>query len=247
VKPTAILGACCIAPILLWVHPAVAQRPASSVPSNPSAAARPASASSGNSTDLTHSGRAALDLYLDQTAERYLADRAERVGSLRTLAEAETYRENIRKRMFSLIGKLPERTPLKAKTLGETDAGDFRIRKVIFESQPNFPVTALLYVPASRAPGQKRPAILMTPGHAPAGKASDAGTAAIFARNGFVVLSYDPIGEGERLQYPDPARLGVTLAARPPGSTPKPVYSPCSSATPWLATWSGMRCAASIT
>jgi cephalosporin-C deacetylase-like acetyl esterase len=36
--------------------------------------------------------------------------------------------------------------------------------------------------------------------------------AATFARNGFIVLSYDPIGQGERLQYPDPNKPGATLA-----------------------------------
>jgi len=57
----------------------------------------------------------------------------------------------------------------------------------------------------------------MSPGHAPSGKAGDAPIAAIFARNGFIVLSYDPIGQGERLQYPDPAKPGASLAVRPTG------------------------------
>ena len=67
----------------------------------------------------------------------------------------------------------------------------------------------------------------MTPGHGPSGKAGDAPMAAIFARNGFIVLSYDPIGQGERLQYPDPAKPGATLANAPPANTAKPACSPC--------------------
>ena len=78
-------------------------------------------------------------------------------------------------------------------------------------------MTALLYLPTGQSTGQKRPAILMTPGHSAGGKADDAGTAALFALNGFVVLSYDPIGQGERLQYPDPAKPGNTLATRATG------------------------------
>ena len=50
----------------------------------------------------------------------------------------------------------------------------------------------------------KLPAVVMAPGHAASGKAGDYAMAATFARNGFVVLSYDPIGQGERLQYLDP-------------------------------------------
>ena len=91
-------------------------------------------------------------------------------------------------------------------------AEGFRVRKVLFASQPNFPVTALLYVPDGQVAGQKRPAILMTPGHYSTGKASDSVMAALFARNGFVVLSFDPIGLGERLQYPDPANPAHTMA-----------------------------------
>jgi hypothetical protein len=101
--------------------------------------------------------------------------------------------------------------------LGETQADGFRIRKVIFESQPGFRVTALLYLPDGHAAEHSRPAILMSPGHAPSGKAGDASTAAFFALNGFVVLSYDPIGQGERLQYPDPARPGNSMAKAPTG------------------------------
>jgi cephalosporin-C deacetylase-like acetyl esterase len=134
------------------------------------------------------------------------------VASIRSRYEAEGRQIMVRKQIMSLIGSLPERTPLNARVLGSTQADGFQIRKVLFDSQLNFPVTALLYVPDGPAAGGKRPAILMSPGHSAAGKASDSNTAALFARNGFIVLSYDPIGQGERLQYPDPAKPGASLA-----------------------------------
>ncbi len=74
-----------------------------------------------------------------------------------------------------------------------------------------------MFLTATARAGGKRAAIIMSPGHAPSGKAGDAPIAAIFARNGFIVLSYDPIGQGERLQYPDPAKPGTSLAVRPTG------------------------------
>ncbi|MGA3162538.1 MAG: acetylxylan esterase [Terracidiphilus sp.] len=123
----------------------------------------------------------------------------------------------VRKEILALIGSLPERTPLNARVLGSTQADGFQIKKVLFDSQPGFPVTALLYLPDGPHAGAARPAILMSPGHSPAGKASDYSTAALFARNGFIVLSYDPIGQGERLQYPDPAKPGTSLATGPTG------------------------------
>ncbi len=162
-------------------------------------------------------GRLQLDQYLDGIAAQFESSRTAAVAAIHTRAQAEARQARVRSQILSLIGALPARTPLHAKVMGETPADGFRIRKVLFESQPNFYVTALLYVPDGQASGAKRAAILMTPGHGPSGKAGDAPVAAIFARNGFIVLSYDPIGQGERLQYPNPAKPDVSLAIRPTG------------------------------
>ncbi|MGO9318013.1 MAG: acetylxylan esterase [Terracidiphilus sp.] len=157
-------------------------------------------------------GRTQLTRSLDSLAAGFTASRAASVSSIQTHGEAEERQIMVRKQILSLIGSLPERTPLNARVLGTTQADGFRVVKVLFDSQPNFPVTALLYLPDGSAAGSKRPAILMSPGHSPAGKAGDTITAALFAHNGFIVLSYDPIGQGERLQYPDPAKPGASLA-----------------------------------
>jgi cephalosporin-C deacetylase-like acetyl esterase len=179
----------------------------------PAASAQsPAPTPSTRATDPANQGRLQLDQFLDGIAAQYEASRASAMAAIHTKAQAEARQTKVRSQILSLIGAFPVRTPLNAKTVGETQAEGFRIRKVIFESQPNFYVTALLYVPGGEAPGGKRAAIIMTPGHGPSGKAGDAPIAAVFARNGFVVLSYDPIGQGERLQYPDPAKPGATLA-----------------------------------
>ncbi len=163
------------------------------------------------SADPTNQGRLQLDQFLDGIAAQDEANRAVAVAAIHTRQQAEARQLKVRSQILTLIGAFPERTPLDAKVVGKTQTEGFRIRKVLFESQPNFFVTALLYVPDGIAPGGKRAAILMTPGHGPSGKASDAPMAAIFARNGFIVLSYDPIGQGERLQYPDPNKPGATL------------------------------------
>lgn len=161
-------------------------------------------------------GRQQLNSYLDGIAARDEARRTAAIAGITTRAQAEARQAKVRSQVLALIGALPQRTPLNARFMGESQGDGFRIRKVIFESQPGFFVTALLYIPTAGA-AEKRAAILMSPGHAPSGKAGDAPIAAIFARNGFVVLSYDPIGQGERLQYPDPAKSGASLAERPTG------------------------------
>jgi cephalosporin-C deacetylase-like acetyl esterase len=162
-------------------------------------------------------GRTRLTHSLDGIAAGFIASRAASVASIQTRAEARERQAMVRGQVLSLIGSLPERTPLNARILGSTQVDGFQIKKVIFDSQPDFPMTALLYLPDGQSASGKRAAILMTPGHSPAGKAGDYGNAALFARNGFIVLSYDPIGQGERLQYPDPANPNVSLASRPTG------------------------------
>jgi hypothetical protein len=183
-----------------------------------------ASTPQARTTNPANQGRLELDQYLDGIAAQFEANRAARVAAIQTRAQAQARQVKVRAQILSLIGALPVRTPLNARVVGETQADGFRIRKLIFESQPNFYVTALLYVPDGQAAGNtppslgsKRAAILMTPGHGATGKAGDAPMAAIFARNGFIVLSYDPIGQGERLQYPDPAKPGESFAVRPTG------------------------------
>ena len=173
-------------------------------------------APSGSAADA-NIGRRQLDKYLDDIASRDEAVRSAKVAAIHTLAEAEGRQAEIRKEIQSLIGPLPERTPLDAQVIGETQADGFRIRKVVYESQPGFPVTALVYLPSDKSEGQKHSAILLTPGHQESGKVSDAAIAALFALNGFVVLSYDPIGEGERLQYPDPAKPATSMLTGPTG------------------------------
>jgi len=95
---------------------------------------------------------------------------------------------------------LPERSPLHARTTARHDLGDYTLENVIFESRPGFLVTANVYRPKAATAG-KRAAVLCPIGHyLSAGKsASDVQARCIkLARMGFVVLTYDPIGQGER-------------------------------------------------
>jgi cephalosporin-C deacetylase-like acetyl esterase len=158
-------------------------------------------------------GRTQLTNYLDDIAAKETAARRATIAAITTRAQAEARQREVRQKILTLIGGLPDKTPLNAKSLGTTQADSFRIEKILYESQPNFPVTALLYLPDTKSsiPKKKLPAIVVAPGHGFTGKATDYTFASTFARNGFAVLSYDPIGQGERLQYPDPADPSKTL------------------------------------
>ena len=160
-----------------------------------------------------NTGRTQLTNYLDDIAAKETVARRSTIAAITTRVQAEARQREVRKKILTLIGGLPEKTPLNAKSFGATQADGYHIEKILFESQPNFPVTALLYLPDAKpgGPQRKLPAIVVSPGHGFTGKATDYTFASTFARNGFAVLSYDPIGQGERLQYPDPTDPTKTL------------------------------------
>ncbi len=113
--------------------------------------------------------------------------------------------DEIRVRMSELIGGLPDlRAPLNAKVTGAFERPGYRVENVIFDSLPGFRVTANLYVP-TRGNGPF-PAVLGVAGHSDNGKASATYQHAwiSLARRGYVVLAYDPPGQGERIEYFDP-------------------------------------------
>lgn len=202
--------------LLLVSSVAFTQTPAPTAPARP--ALPPLAKADPNSP--AQAGRNALYQYLDDIAAKDEVARRAEIAKITTRDQAITRQQEVRHKLLDLMGGNFQRTPLNAKVLGSTQMDGYRIEKVVFESQPQFYVTALLYLPDNHA--AKLPAIVLAPGHAASGKAGDFVFAATFAHNGFAVLSYDPIGQGERLQYPDPATVakGLTagsLATRPTG------------------------------
>jgi dienelactone hydrolase/pimeloyl-ACP methyl ester carboxylesterase len=127
----------------------------------------------------------------------------QRLASLKTKQDAEAYVHSVQERIRQCFGPEPERTPLNARVTGVVERDTYRIEKVIFESRPNFPVTANLYVPTNRK--LPLPGVVGSCGHSATGKAIDAyqSFAQGLARQGYVMLIFDPIGQGERLQYVD--------------------------------------------
>lgn len=191
-------------------------------------------------------GRDSLNRDLNALAVKQTSARRASVAAIATKEQAEARQRLVRATMLRLLGPLPQRTPLNAQVVGSTPRDGFRVDRVLYESQPKFYVTALLYVP-DRTEGAdlttKFPAIVMTPGHSPTGKAGDVAFAEAFARAGFVVLSWDPIGQGERLQYADPQHEGKSLAKAPTGEHGEASLQPTLIGQPLAQTmlWDGMR------
>jgi dienelactone hydrolase len=145
---------------------------------------------------------------LSAIADRQLKERSDTVAAIRDVPAARARQTEVRARILSLIGGLPDyRGPLNARVSKTTRREGFAIDHVLFESLPGYYVTANLYRPDGAG---RHPAILMSMGHWDSGKPAGQLLSANLARKGFVVLAYDPVGQGERQQAYDP-RLGRSL------------------------------------
>jgi dienelactone hydrolase len=172
------------------------------------AATLPGSASSQAQPAATPASLPPLNRFPRMVQEAMLAKvrAAEQVGlkrlnALKTKSDAEAYVRDVRTKIAESFGPFPEKTPLKPKVTGKLERDAYTIEKVIFESRPNFLVTANLYVTKGRK--FPLPGVVGSCGHSANGKAAEAyqGFAQGLARQGYVVLIFDPIGQGERLQY----------------------------------------------
>jgi dienelactone hydrolase len=105
--------------------------------------------------------------------------------------------------LWKLIGGQLERTPLNARTTGTFEREGYRVEKVVYESRPQLFISANLYVPATGKP--PFPGVLFQMGHSGMGKAyaSYQKCCQALARLGYMVLAFDPMGQGERIGYPD--------------------------------------------
>jgi dienelactone hydrolase len=108
----------------------------------------------------------------------------------------------VRELLWRLIGGPEKRTPLNPHSTGELKRGGYRVEKLVYESKPNFFVSASLYVPKGPGPF---PAVLFQSGHYWEGKAYPSYQRCCqgLAQLGFVVLAFDPMGQGERIYYLD--------------------------------------------
>ena len=140
--------------------------------------------------------------WMDRIAQEQLQRRETAINRIRTKADAERRKQAVRQQILALIGGLPDYDgPLNSRTTGRIDAEGYAIEKVIFDSLPGFSVTANLYRPSR--PG-RYPGVLLQAGHTQEGKPEGQRLAANLALKGFVVLAFDPVGQGEREQTYDP-------------------------------------------
>lgn len=147
-------------------------------------------------------------LYHHITGQAYLllAQRSGEIAGLSTLSEWQQRQKGIRETLFDIIGPFPEKTPLNAKITRIVEKDSFRVEHIVYESQPGFYVTSSMFIPAGLKKNSKAPVVIYCSGHSADGYRNEAYQQVILnlVHKGFIVFAYDPIGQGERLEYYDP-------------------------------------------
>ena len=174
-------------------------------------------------------------------AFKQLQEREEAIAQLHTKSDYLKRQEVVKDKLLQLMGPLPEKTPLNARITGVIKKEDFRVEKVIYESIPGYYVTAALFLPEKRK--GKAPAVIYASGHTVNGFRSETYQHIIInlVKKGFVVLAFDPIGQGERMQYYNEkegkSRFGPTTEHSYPGAQ---CYISGYSPTKYFI-WDGIR------
>ena len=149
-------------------------------------------------------GPAITPYLLYQTSLAWHQDelRRTRWSHVQTENDLRKLRAELKQSVLEMIGGLPaEKTALRATITGRLSADGFHIEKLIYQSLPGLYVTALVYVPEN---GDKiHPAVLVAAGHSANGKIHYQDLCQRLVQRGYLVISWDPIGQGERSQFWD--------------------------------------------
>ncbi len=145
-------------------------------------------------------------LYHDLANQAYkqLAGRDSMISQIKTLPDWKQRQQRVKNTLWNIVGPFPEKSPLNARVTKKIKKKDYRIENIIFESQPGYYVTASLFIPSGLQ--GKAPAIMVCLGHTPKGHvyAHDQHQYLNLVKKGFIVFAFDPVGQGERVQYYDP-------------------------------------------
>ncbi|WP_346319293.1 acetylxylan esterase [Chitinophaga sp. YIM B06452] len=143
--------------------------------------------------------------HLAAEAFTYLDKRAKEVAALHSPNDWQQRQQWLRRILREAVGAFPERTPLNAKVTGVTRKDNYRVENIIYESVPGLYVTGSLFIPGGLKKGAKAPAVVYCSGHSATGYRSPAYQRVMLnlVKKGFIVFAFDPVGQGERLEYYD--------------------------------------------
>ncbi|MCB0688767.1 MAG: acetylxylan esterase, partial [Saprospiraceae bacterium] len=148
-------------------------------------------------------------------AEPYYDRRDSIIKSLKSKEHWELRQRWVKDRLTSILGPFPHKTSLNPQITGTIDQEGYRIEKIIFESQPQYYVSACLYIPDHIQ--EKVPAVLNLIGHEQESFRAELDQLVMvnLVKKGIIVMSIDPPGQGENVQYYDPdlklSRIGYSV------------------------------------
>lgn len=142
--------------------------------------------------------------YLSKKTNALATEWDRKRAQIRTRTALEERNRFVRARCIEMIHGLPARNPLDAVLVRVHERDGYRIDNVLFQSRPNFWVTASLYVPTFRK--GPFPGIISPCGHSNVARLYPPYQFMYLGlvKEGFVVLAYDPIGQGERRYFWNP-------------------------------------------
>lgn len=155
-------------------------------------------------SDASH----ALYEHLTRQAYDLLDKRAEEVAQLHSRSDWEARQKKVKKKLMKMVGPFPKKTPLHATITKKVDKKGYRVENIVYQSQPGFYVTSSLFIPDGVE--KTAPAIIYTSGHTKNAYRDPVYQHVILnlVKKGFIVFAFDPVGQGERLQYYD-SKTGI--------------------------------------
>jgi len=125
-------------------------------------------------------------------------------AKIHTPHDIEARNRFVRTKFREMLGAFPEKNPLNPVRVAIHDREGYRVENIMFQSRPNFWVTGNLYVPTTAL--SPFPGIISPCGHYELARMAPQFQLAYLSlvESGFVVLAYDPIGQGERRQFWNP-------------------------------------------
>lgn len=144
----------------------------------------------------------AADLQLRREIAQRCREQLERGAGARRQARSKEQWERVRAPLLDKVREafpafLYNREPIAARVVSRHDFGQYRVENVLFESYPGWEVNATVYLPA--APG-RYPGVVCPTGHSCKTGESYQIPAQVFARNGYIAVSFDPPGVAGELQ-----------------------------------------------
>ena len=148
-----------------------------------------------------------LATYFGEIEKKNYIDRHQKFNQISTVDDYNLYRNEIKKQISACFGDFPTNEITDIKVVDRIQEHGYQIEKIIVASRPGYVVPANVYVPAKKW-SPPYPGVISLIGHwepAILGKAAEDIQARCIglARRGYVVITFDPIGQGERCFYWD--------------------------------------------